>query len=136
MKLKRLIEMIQQDSAGADEWPVLFTSYFQSAAGEWQEVEGVRQPITSVKVEEAEDAAESEVLLITDSEGSPLLLAQLMEELAELLPCCGEFTVDNCDTPIELDDGGTIHIDIPVCGVGRDEKKRCYLILYASKEPN
>ena len=81
MKLQRLVEMIRQDSSGAEQWPVLFSSVIQNAAGEWQEVDGVRQPITSIKVEEAEEAAESEVLLITDSHRPPLSLAKLVEEL-------------------------------------------------------
>ena len=52
MKLKRLLEMIREDSKGAEEWPVLFASFKRNPAGQWQEVEGVRQPVTSVQVEE------------------------------------------------------------------------------------
>ena len=129
MKLKRLVEMIRQDWKGAEEWPVLFSSFKQNSAGEWREVEGVRQPITSVEVEETAE----EILLITDSDGLPLSLATLEEELARLMSSVSEFTVDCCETPIVLDDGGTFHIDFPIVGTGRDETNRCYLVVYASK---
>ena len=129
MKLKRLVEMIGQDSKGAEEWPVLFASFKQDSAGELHELEGTRQPITSVEVEEAAE----EVLLITDSDCLPLSLASLEEELARLMPRLSEFTVDCCETPIVLDGGETFHIDFPIVGAGRDEKNRCYLIVYASR---
>jgi hypothetical protein len=130
MKLKRLVEMIGQDSKGAEEWSVLFASFKQDSADELHEVEGTRQPITSVEVEEAAE----EVLLITDSDRPPLSLARLVEELARLMPRLSEFTVDCCETPIVLDGGGgTFHIDFPVVGAGRDEKNRCYLVVYASR---
>ncbi len=129
MKLERLVEMIHQDRCGAEQWPVFFASFIQNAAGEWREVEGVRTPITSVEVEEGAD----EVLLITDSDRLPLSLAKLMEEFDRLMPGYSEFTVDSCETPIVLDDGGTLHIDFPVVGVGRNEEDRCYLIIYASR---
>ena len=129
MKLKRLVEMIQKDSKGAEEWPVLFASFKQNSAGEWHEVEGVRQPITSVEVEETAE----EILLITDSDRLPLSLARLEEELARLMSRLSEFTVDCCETPVVLDGGGTFHIDYPIVGAGRDEKYRCYLVVYASR---
>jgi hypothetical protein len=132
MNLQRLVEMIQQNRNGAEEWPVLFTSFIQNAAGEWQEFEGVRQPITTVEVERGAD----EVLLITDSDRQPLSLAKLVEELDRLMPCYGEFTVDSCETPIVLDDGRALHIDLPVVGVGRDEEDRCYLMFFASRVAN
>jgi hypothetical protein len=132
MKLQRLVEMIREDSKGAEEWPVLFASYKQNSAGEWHEVEGVRQPIISVEVEEPA----KEVLLITDSDRPPLSLATLVEKLARLLSCHSEYTVDCCETPIVLDGGGTFHIDVPIVGAGRDEKNRCYLVVYTSKASN
>lgn len=130
MKLQRLVEMIREDSRGAEEWPVQFASYKQNAAGEWHEVAGVRQPITSVQLEEAAQ----EVLLITDSTHTPLLLATLLEELARLMPQHSEFAVDCCDPPIVLDDGRTFHMDVPIVGAGRDQENRCYLVVYASKD--
>jgi hypothetical protein len=128
MKLKRLVEMIGKDSKGAEEWPVLFASFKQDSAGGWHEVEGVRQPVTSVEVAEAAE----EILLITDSERLPLSLARLEEELARLMSRLSEFTVDCCETPIVLDGGETFHIDFPIVGTGRDEETRCYLVVYAS----
>jgi hypothetical protein len=128
MKLKRLVEMIREDSIGAEEWPVIFASYKQNAAGEWYEIEDVRQPITSVMVDEAA----KEVLVIADPDSSPLSLAKLMEELARLMPCRGDYDVDHCVTPIELV-GESIRIDIPIVGTGRYESNRCYLLVYASK---
>jgi len=129
MKLKRLVDMIREDGNGAEEWPVLFASFKQNSAGAWHEVEGVRQPITSVEVEETAE----ELLLITDLDRLPLSLARLEEELGRLLSCLSEFTVDCCETPIVLDGGGTFHIDFPIVGAGRDEKNRCYLVVYASR---
>jgi hypothetical protein len=128
MKLKRLVEMIQKDIKGAEEWPVRFASFKQNSAGEWHEVEGVRQPITSVEVEETAE----EILFITDSDRLPFSLAKLEEELARLMSCLSEFTVDWCETPVVLDGGGTFHIDFPIVGAGRDEKNRWYLVVYAS----
>jgi hypothetical protein len=128
MKLKRLVEMIQKDSKGAEEWPVLFASFKQNSEGEWHEVEGVREPITSVEVEETAE----EILLITDSDRLLLSLARLEEELTGLMSCRSEFTVECCETPIVLDGGGTFHIDFPIVGAGRNEKDRCYLVVYAS----
>jgi hypothetical protein len=132
MKLKRLVEMIREDSKGAGERPVRFASYKQNSAGEWHEIEGVRTPITSVAVEEPAE----EVLLITDSHRPPLSLATLLEELARLMADHSEFTVDSCETPIVLDGDGTFHIDVPIVGAGLDEKNRCYLVVYASKVSN
>jgi hypothetical protein len=134
MKLKRLVEMIRGDAKGAEEWPVLFASFKQNSAGEWHEVEGVRQPITSVEVVGVEEETAGEVLLITDSDRRPLSLAKLEEELAQLMPSLSEFTVDCCETPIVLDGGGTFHIDFPVVGAGRDDESRCYLVVYASMD--
>jgi hypothetical protein len=128
MKLKRLVEMIREDGQGAEEWPVLFASFKQDTAGELHEVEGVRQPIVSVEVEEAAE----EILLITDTDRPPLSLARLEEELARLISGFSEFTVDCCETPIVLDGSGTVHIDFPIVGTGRDEANRCYLLVYSS----
>ena len=127
MKLKRLLEMIRGDINGAEDWPVLFSSFKQNPAGELEEVDNVRQAITSVQVE---DGAE-EILLITDSDGLPLSLARLEEELTRLTPSLSEFTVDCCETPVVMDNGWNLHIDFPVVGAGREEKDRCYLIVYA-----
>lgn len=132
MKLKRLVEMIREDSKGAEAWPVLFASFKQNSAGEWHEIKDVRQPIASIEVDE--DA--EEVLLITDSDNPPLTLAALLEKLARLISRCSEFTVDSCETPIVLDGAERFHVDVPVVGAGRDEGNRCYLVVYASETPN
>jgi hypothetical protein len=131
MRLQRLVEVIREDSEGAEEWLVLFASYKQNSAGEWHEIEGVREPITSVEVDETAE----EVLLITDSDRSPLSLATLLEKLTQLKSCHSEFVVDFCETPIVLD-GGTFRVDIPIVGAGRDGKNRCYLVVYALKDSN
>ena len=128
MKLKRLAEMIREDGQGAEEWPVLFASFKQNTAGEWHEVEGVRQPIVSVELEEGAE----EILLITDPDRPSLTLARLEEELARLMSRLSEFTVDCCETPIALDGGETVHIDFPIVGTGRVDENRCYLVVYAS----
>jgi hypothetical protein len=125
VKLKRLVDMIREDGKGAEEWPVLFASFKQNTAGEWHEVEGVRQPVVSVEVEEGAE----EILLITDTDRPPLSLAELEDELARLMSRLSEFTVDCCETPIVLDGGETVHIDFPIVGTGRDEKNRCYLVV-------
>ena len=93
MKLVRLVKMIRKDIRGAEGWPVYFGSFEQNAAGEWHEVEDAREPITAVEVEEPD-----EILLITDSDGLPLTLAGLEEELARLMPRLREYTVDCCET--------------------------------------
>jgi len=94
--------------------------------GEWHEVDGaLRDPIGAVVVDE--DA--EEVLLIGNEDCVPLTVANLEQELTELLSRHGEFLVDCCgDTPIEID-SGMIHIDVPIGGAGRDEKNRCYLVV-------
>ena len=116
MKLQRLVEMIRQDRSGAEEWPVLVTFFKQNSIGEWQELDGTRQPIGSVVVDEGAE----EVLLIGNEDCVPLSLANLERELAELLSRHGEFLVDYCgDTPIVID-GGMFHIDVPIGGAGRD----------------
>ena len=127
MKLQRLVEMIHGDLGGAEQWPVYFTSYLQNTSGEWREVDGVRQPITSVRAEEAEEAAESEVLLVRNSDQPPILLEDLIEEIGRLLPRYIEFTVDSCESPIVLDDGESVRIDVPV--VGADVTIRTVAIL-------
>jgi hypothetical protein len=125
MKLARLVEMIRQDRSGAEEWPVLVTSFKQNSVGDWNEVEGIRQPIGSIVLDE--DA--EEVLLIGNEECVPLSVANLERGLTELLPRHGEFLVDySGDTPIVID-GGMFHIDVPINGAGRDEKNRCYLVV-------
>jgi hypothetical protein len=128
MKLRRLVEMIREDRAGADDWPVLFTAYTKSAAGEWREVGGVREPVTSVRVAiEAE-----EVLLIRDSTQPPLTVSSLEVKLSGLLACHGEFTVDTCEPPIEMDGIEVIRIDLPITGAGRDDGRSCYLVVFTS----
>jgi hypothetical protein len=125
MKLQRLVDMIRQDRSGADEWPVLVSSFRQNSMGEWKEVDGVRQPVGSVVVDEGAE----EVLLIGSEDCVPLSVANLEQKLAELLPRHDEFLVDYCgDTPIAMD-GGMIHIDVPIAGAGRDEKNQCYLVV-------
>lgn len=107
MKLHRLLEMIRQDRDGADEWPVFITSFRQTSTGEWHEVEGVRDPLGAVVVDEAAE----EVLLIGNSECVPLSVGTLEKKLAELPPGHSEFAVDYCgDMPIEMD-GGLLHIE-------------------------
>jgi hypothetical protein len=128
MKLRHLVEMMREDSNGAEGWPVLFASYRRNPGGEWHEVDGARCPVTSVEV----DNAAGEVLLVTASSRPPLLLTALVEELARLTPQHGESTVDCCDTPIAMD-GGIFHIDVPIVGAGRDEGNRCYLVVFASE---
>ena len=124
MKLQRLVEWIHQDHSGAEEWPVLVSSLKQNSIGQWQELDGVRQPIGSVVVDEGAE----EVLLIGNEDCVPLSLASLEQELTELASRHGEFLVDYCgDTPIEID-GGMLHIDVPIGGAGRDEKNRCYVV--------
>ncbi len=125
MKLQRLVEMIRQDRSGAEQWPVLVTSFKQNSMGEWQELDGTRSPLGSVVVDESAE----EVLLIGNDDCVPLSVANLERELAELLSRHGEFLVDYCgDTPIVID-GGMVHIDVPIGGAGRDEKNRCYLVV-------
>ena len=129
MKLQRLVEFIHKDRSGAEEWPVLVSGLKQNSTGEWKEVEGVRDPIGSVVVDE--DA--EEVLLIGNSECVALSVETLEKELADLLPRYGEFLVDYCgDTPIVID-GGMVHIDVPIGGAGRDEKNRCYVLFCLSQ---
>jgi hypothetical protein len=128
MKLQRLVEMLRQDRNGAEEWPVLFTGFKQHPSGEWQEVGGDREAITAVEVEEGAN----EVLLIRDSDCLPLSLSSLEQKLAGLIPRHSDFMVDTCQTPIVVD-GQSVHIDLPVVGAGRDEKNRCYLLVYASR---
>jgi len=121
--------MIRQDRSGAEKWPVLVTSFKQNSTGEWQEVDGNREPIGSVVVDEGAE----EVLLIGNQDCVPLSVANLERELTELLSRHGEFLVDYCgDTPIVIN-GGMVHIDVPIGGVGRDEKNRCYLVVCLSR---
>lgn len=129
MKLQRLVEMLAQDRNGAEEWPVLFTSFNKDASGEWREVDAGRDAITAVEV----DAGANEVLLIRDSDSPPLSVTRLEQDLARLLPRHSDFEVDSCETPIMVDDE-PLRIDLPVCGAGRDVKNQCYLIVYASRK--
>jgi hypothetical protein len=125
MKLQRLVEMIRQDRSGAEQWPVLVAFFKQNSMGEWQEVDGTRDPIRSVVVDEPAE----EVLLVGNEDGVPLSVENLEQELTELLSRHGEFMVDYYgDTPIVLDEG-LFHIDVPIGGAGRDEKNRCYLVV-------
>jgi hypothetical protein len=131
MKLQRLVEMIRQDRSGAEEWPVLVTSFKQGSKGEWQELDGTLDPNGSVVVDEGAE----EVLLIGNKDCVPLSVANLERELAELLSRHGEFLVDYCgDTPIVID-GRMIHIDVPIGGAGRDEENRCYLVVCLAGAP-
>jgi hypothetical protein len=130
MILPSLVKMIREDCRGAEEWPVLITGYQQNSIGEWQELDGTRQPIGSVFVDE--DA--KEILLIGNEDCVPLSVAKLEQELTELLARHGDFLVDYCgDTPIEID-GGLFHIDVPIGGAGRDEKNCCYLVVCLLRE--
>jgi hypothetical protein len=129
MKLSRLVEMIREDCEGIDDWPVMFASFSQSSAGEWQETDG-REAITSV---EAEIAAE-EVLLIRAPGRAPLTVSSLKEQLSNLMESHSDFIVDTCESPIELDEGNRIHIDLPVVGAGRDDGGSCYLVVFASSK--
>ena len=130
MKLQRLVEMIRQDRSGAEEWPVLVSTFKENAMGEWQELDGTRQPIGSVFV------AGDDVLLIGNDDCVPLSVANLEQELTGLPSNHAEFLVEYCgDTPIEIDgDGGLFHIDVPIGGAGRDEKSKCYLVICLSAE--
>ena len=129
MKLQRLVEMIGQDRSGAEKWPVLVASFKQDSTGEWQEVDGTREPIGSIVVDEAAE----EVLLIGNEHCVPLSVANLEQELTELLSRHAEFLVDySGDTPLMID-GGMFHIDVPIGGAGRDEKNRCYLVVCLSR---
>jgi hypothetical protein len=129
MKLQNLVKMICEDHSGAEEWPVLVTSFRQNTTGEWQELDGTRQPIGSVVVDEGA----KEILLIGNEDCVPLSVAKLEQELTELSARHGDFLVDYCgDTPIEID-GGMLHIDIPIGGAGRDEKNQCYLVVCLSQ---
>ncbi len=126
MKLTRLLEMLRQDGGGADAWPVLFTGYKKRSSGEWKEVGG-RDAITSIQLDH--DACE--VLLIRESGNPPLSLMTLDNTLAELAPQFGDYTVDTCEPPIDVE-GAPFHVDIPVVGAGRDVANRCVLVVYAS----
>ncbi len=129
MKLQRLVEMLGEDRNGAENWPVFFTGFTQDSSRNWQEVDSTRGAITAVEV----DADAKEVLLIQGSDSPALSVASLQQELARLLPCCSDFDVDSCETPIKVDEGW-IRIDLPVCGAGRDEKNQCYLVVVTSRK--
>ena len=126
MKLQRLVEMIREDCVGVDDWPVVFASYRQAPAGEWQEID-TREPITNVQVETKSE----EVLLIRDPTRPPLTVSNLERKLFELMACHSEFTVDSCAPPFVVD-GMSMHLDLPVMGTGRDDEQRCYLLVFAS----
>ena len=126
MTLTRLLEMLRQDGGGADAWPVLFTGYKKQASGEWKEV-ARRDAITSIEV----DHDAREVLLVRESSKPPLSLMALDNTLAELAPQFGDFTVDTCEPPIDVE-GAPFRVDIPVVGAGRDVANKCVLVVYAS----
>jgi hypothetical protein len=119
MKLHRLVEMISEDYAGAEGWPVWFASYIERPTGEWEETD-VREAVTTVQV----DVPAKEVLVIRDPTRPPLTLSSLHRMLSELTACHGEFDVDTCEPPIEVDgfEGGGFRIDLPIVGAGRDEQ--------------
>ena len=43
-----------------------------------------------------------------------------------------EFKVDTCEPPIVMDGEEIIRIDLPIEGVGRDNGRSCYLVVFAS----
>jgi hypothetical protein len=126
MTLRRLLEMLDAHASGIDDWPVMFVAYKQDAAGAWQEI-GPLEPITNVQ------SCGDEILLIRDSTMAPLTVAKLHRKLSDLLPEHSDCVVDTCEPPIEIPDGGDIHIDLPIVGVGKDETRRCLLLAFASK---
>jgi hypothetical protein len=129
MRLRRLVEMIQEDSAGAADWPVMFAAYRQSPSGEWEEQDiGGREGVTGVDV----DNLAQEVLLIRDSTCPPLTVSNFEERLLGLMVSHGDFTVDTCEPPIVVDEDDSIRIDLPIEGVGRDDGRSCYLVVFAS----
>ena len=114
----------------ADDWPVFFTAYRESPPGEWQEVGGPREPVTTVQVE----IESEEVLLVRDSTQPPLTVSSLEDRLSGLMERHREFVVDTCEPPIAVDGFGSLHIDLPVVGAGRDDGQGCYLLVYASSK--
>jgi hypothetical protein len=132
MTLRRLVEMIREDRTGANDWPVMFTSYRQLPAGEWQEVDNVREAVTIVEV----DIESQEVLLIRGPTRSALTVSSLEEKLSGLMACHGEFTVDTCEPPIVVDGEGNFRIDLPIVGAGRDDSRNCYLVVFAKSVSN
>ena len=119
---------MQMESSGAEDWPVLFTSFLQDSHGQWRETDG-REPITDVLVEG------DEVLLVRDPTKPVLTLSALVDRLTRLVERCAGFDVDSCETPIEMDDGLIIHIDLSITGAGRDEQDKAYLVVFCAKEP-
>jgi len=122
MNLRTLLEDIRERRGGDDDWPVFVNSLRKSPEGDWREIEGVRIPIETVTV------AGEDVLLIGDSDSTPLSIAELERRLTELPPDHGEFAVEYCaGMPIVVNDT-EYHIDVPLNAVGRDKEARCYLI--------
>jgi hypothetical protein len=72
------------------------------------------------------------VLLIRDPTRPPLTVSSLEEKLSGLMACHSEFTVDTCQPPIVVDGVDSVHIDLPIVGVGRDDGRSCYLLVFAS----
>ena len=129
MTLARLLEMLREGGGGAEGWPVLFTAYKRQSSGEWREVGEGREAITSVEL----DCDAREVLLVRNSGMPPLSLIALEETLAELISQHEDFTVDSCETPMDVD-GTPFRIDLPVVGAGRDVANKCVLVVYASSD--
>ena len=127
MTARRLLEMIAEHAPGAGGLPVMFTSYVQRPSGAWEE-HGSCEPITSVRV------LHDEVLLIRESECPPMSVDILRSALTTLSEAEREFTVDTCEPPIETEEYGPVHIDLPVNGVSLDNVRQRLLLVYASKQ--
>jgi hypothetical protein len=125
MTLRRLLEFIDKDASGIGAWPVMFASLRLSAAGVWEDSSEC-EPITSVRV------CDDEVLLIRDIAQSPLSVEQLRADLTQLVADHGDYTVDTCEPPIEMEEYGSVHIDLPINGVVADNARQRFLIVLAS----
>ena len=107
----------------------MFAAYRKSPSGEWQEQDvGAREGVTAVEI----DNESEEVLLIRDPMRPPLTVSSLEEKLHALMAGHSEFKVDTCEPPIVMDGEEIIRIDLPIEGVGRDNGRSCYLVVFAS----
>ena len=125
MNLHGLVEIIRKNGAGASDWPVALACYSQSQDGEWQEVDA-RESITTVEV----DTQSKEVLLVMDPTRPPLTVSSLEKRLSELTRCHGEFMVDACEPLMAAAGGCSIRADFPIAGVGRDDERSCFLVVF------